>query len=251
MKSIYQQETELLEALAQSYHSDLQDRIVYDGLCWAAISLDLPDVNNNFWPENLWTESKRRVLFLLKEPRDEGEDYRDWDWGANNEQFGNVLWEWLYSIKATTSHSIPDFNAKPSRRELSQMFPLAIVNLKKLSGGRTANWESIWKYAKRDKTFLKKQIREILKPSIIICGGSNNDGDNYRKVITIALEYIFDDIRDNFRKINDWCYFSGKDNILLIDSFHPSAIKTFEEKTLYMAEAFKDFLSIEGMDKVF
>ena len=244
MKSIYQQESELLDALKQSYPSELQDKIVYDGLCWASISSDLPDANNQFWPENLWTTCKRKVLFLLKEPRDEGEDYRDWDWGINKDQFGNVLLGWLYSIMNVTSRSMPDYTSIPSRKELSKLYPLAIVNLKKLSGGRTADWEDIWRYAERDKVFLKKQVRDILKPTIVVCGGSNNDGDNYRKVMTIALEYIFDDIKDNFKNINDWCYFSSEDNILLIDSFHPSAIKTFDEKTLFMAEAVKEFLSI-------
>lgn len=245
MKSIYQQETELLDALMQSYPLNLQDKIVYDGLCLAAISNNTPDAQNNFWPENLWTQSNRRVLILLKEPRDAGEDYREWDWGEGNEQFGNVIWNWLYYlINLTPMKNIPEKNCIPSRRVMSREYPLAIVNLKKLSGGRTADWEEIWRYAKRDKVFLKKQVRDILKPTIVVCGGSNNDGDNYRKVMTIALEYIFDDIKDNFKKINDWCHFSLEDNILLIDSFHPSAIKSFEEKTLFMAEAVKEFLSI-------
>lgn len=67
-ETIYSSEESLLEKLRQTYPQEYRESMVDDGLCWAAISNELPDVNNNNWPECLWTESKRRVLFLLKEP---------------------------------------------------------------------------------------------------------------------------------------------------------------------------------------
>lgn len=67
--TIYESEVALFKDLRQTYPEDTRDRIVDDGLCWAAISKKMPDKSNRNWPECLWTESRRRVLFFLKEPK--------------------------------------------------------------------------------------------------------------------------------------------------------------------------------------
>ena len=98
-QTIYDSEVALFENLRKTYPEEMRDRIVDDGLCWAAISNKMPDKSNRNWPECLWTESKRRVLFFLKEPnRNEGEDYKDWDWSEGSEMFGNVLAYWLEGL---------------------------------------------------------------------------------------------------------------------------------------------------------
>lgn len=90
--TIYESEVALSENLRKTYPEEMRGTIVDDGLCWAAISNKMPDKSNRNWPECLWTESKRRVLFFLKEPNgNEGEDYKDWDWSEGSETFGNVL----------------------------------------------------------------------------------------------------------------------------------------------------------------
>lgn len=65
-QTIYDSEVALFENLRKTYPEEMRDRIVDDGLCWAAISNKMPDKSNRNWPECLWTESKRRVLFFLK-----------------------------------------------------------------------------------------------------------------------------------------------------------------------------------------
>lgn len=242
-ETIYSSEESLLEKLRQTYPQEYRESMVDDGLCWAAISNELPDVNNNNWPECLWTESKRRVLFLLKEPNgNEGDDYKDWDWSEGSGSFGNVLAYWLDGLMTTTKDYYPTYYDISSRKEIFKKYPLAIVNSKKIAGGSSAKWKTIWEYAERDKVFLRTQIRDILKPNIIVCGGSNDTENEFRKVLSIALEYIFPDIREDFKKINNWCYYNSEKDILLIDSYHPSLIMDEQDKIEGLVNGFHDFI---------
>lgn len=241
--TIYESEIALFENLRKTYPEEIRDRIVDDGLCWVAISNKMPDKLNRNWPECLWTESKRRVLFLLKEPNgNEGEDYKDWDWSEGSEIFGNVLAYWLEGIMTTRIDYCPKYSEISSRKDILKKYPLAIVNSKKIAGGSSANWNTIWAYAERDKLFLRTQIRDILKPNIIVCGGSNDAEDKYRKVLSIALDYVFQDFKEGFRKINNWCYYNSEAEILLIDSYHPSLIMNEQEKIEGLIKGFYDFI---------
>jgi len=245
-KSIYQQETELFDELIKTYPEYLRPKIVTDGLCWAAISNKCPDSNNDFWPENLWRQSDRRVLFLLKEPnRNDGEDYKDWDWSLNHETFGNILAYWLDGLMRTTSTNQIHYNELSCRADIFKKYPLAIVNAKKLPGDSIANWREIRQYAQRDREFLRKQIKSILKPNIIVCCGSNDVDDYSRKMLSIALDYIFTEEREKFRKVNNWCYYNAEDKILLIDSYHPSGFGKNEDKVNGLLSGFFGFLEIE------
>ena len=76
----------------------------------------------------------------------------------------------------TRADYCPKYMEISTRKNIFKKYPLAIVNAKKIAGGSSANWNTIWKYAERDKFFLYRQIREILKPNIIVCGGSNDTG---------------------------------------------------------------------------
>lgn len=241
--TIYESEVALFKDLRQTYPEDTRDRIVDDGLCWAAISKKMPDKSNRNWPECLWTESRRRVLFFLKEPnKNEGEDYKDWDWSEGSETFGNVLAYWLEGLMITRADYCPKYMEISSRKDIFKKYPLAIVNAKKIAGGSSANWNVIWKYAERDKSFLHRQIREILKPNIIVCGGSNNQDNYSRKVLSIALDCVFQEIKEGFRKINNWCYYNLKEEILLIDSYHPSLIMNEQEKIESLINGFYNFI---------
>ena len=133
-------------------------------------------------------------------------------------------------------------NTQKKFKEIFKKYPLAIVNSKKIAGGSSAKWKTIWEYAERDKVFLRTQIREILKPNIIVCGGSNDTENEFRKVLSIALEYIFPDIREDFKKINNWCYYNSEKDILLIDSYHPSLIMDEQDKIEGLVNGFHDFI---------
>lgn len=241
--TIYESEVALFENLKKTYPEEMRDTIVDDGLCWAAISNKMPDKSNRNWPECLWTESKRRVLFFLKEPNgNEGEDYKDWDWSEGSETFGNVLAYWLEGLMITNADYCPKYDDISSRKGILKKYPLAIVNSKKIAGGSSANWNTIWEYAERDKLFLRTQIRDILKPNIIVCGGSNDAGNNFQKVLSIAMDCVFPDIKEGFMKVNNWCYYNSEAEILLIDSYHPSLIMNEQEKIEGLINGFHDFI---------
>ena len=89
---------------------------------------------------------------------------------------------------------------------------------------------------------MRIQIREILKPNIIVCGGSNDDNDDYRKVITIALDVIFPEIKNGFKQINNWCYYNSEADILLIDSYHPTSRMGTRYKVEELINNFHDFI---------
>ena len=50
----------------------------------------------------------------------------------------------------------------------------AIVNVKKISGSASVLNDTLYDYAKRDAPFLKRQVRDILQPNIVVCGGGSN-----------------------------------------------------------------------------
>ena len=148
----------------------------------------------------------------------------------------------------TTAQYCPSYDEIANRHDIFKEYPLAIVNSKKIAGVSSSNWNEIWEYAKRDGKFIRKQIREILKPNIIVCGGSNDVDDHYRKVLSIALDIIFPDIKNDFTRINNnnWCYYNSKEDILLIDSYHPSYIMNERDKIEGLINAFHDFIVKTG-----
>ena len=134
------------------------------------------------------------------------------------------------------------------RKDIFNLYPFAFVNVKKLPGGAASDWDSIWSAAERDQQFLREQIRDILAPNIIVCCGSNDSGIEYTKMISIAKQYIFPDIASEFKKINNWCYYNADNDLLLIDSYHPSARMSDEDKVNGLVEAFHEFLIKSNVD---
>jgi hypothetical protein len=231
--TLKEQEDILFEKLQNTYSPEEQELLVQDGLCTTAITNKQAGID----AEALWTQSKKRVMFLLKEPNgNPGEDYRDWDWSANTELFGNVLAYWLEGLNIVDKDNLPIYDNLSWRKDIMEQYPLVIVNLKKLSGDSIADWNEIREYANRDREFLKEQVRNILNPNIVVCGGSS--GSN--SVLSLAREFIYNDI--NFEKINNWCYYNKDNDILLIDSYHPSMPGSYKKMVDDMLFAVQQFI---------
>ena len=49
---------------------------------------------------------------------------------------------------------------------------IAIMNIKKSNGTHTSSYEDLSSYALNDMDLLRKQIIEVIKPTLIICGGT-------------------------------------------------------------------------------
>ena len=112
---------------------------------------------------------------------------------------------------------------------------MTIVNIKKASGINRVSNDELWEYAYQDAKLIREQVVTILKPNIIVCGGGSST------ILNIAKQIIYQDTF--FVKINDWCYYSKEKDLLLIDSWHPKAIISLEDKYDKMMIAVRDFIS--------
>ncbi|MGG5511496.1 hypothetical protein ACPDHN_16270 [Myroides odoratimimus] len=232
---IHKQEEKFLKKLEEHFemYGEL-DKLCKDGLCYNG------ELYNNDWntrsgnEEELWSKSNRRVLFLMKDPNSNpGEDYREWGWASFRHSTFKIMFAWLKGLSLVTAKKYPSL--EEAYQQYDVQYPLAIVNIKKASGGSSVSNNKVWEYAKRDSLLLKEQVREILHPNIIVCTGESGT------VLAVAKTFIYDDIE--FEKVNEWCYYNAEKNILLIDSWHPAAIISLEQKYDNMMKNVQDFIS--------
>ena len=197
----------------------------------------------------LWNNSSKRILFLLKDmndPDEYGLDLREW-MGTQNppiitKRFFKNIALWLLGIDEIQENGnfIP-FNEANIPEKYSKAFeekPFAIVNCKKQAGSANISNEELLDYVEKYGIFLKKQI-EILDPNIIYCGGGSDN--QIGTVVTIAFKIIYPKL--DFLKVNNWIFFNKKKNIILIDGWHPSyRVLSYIDGYKVMMEKFKEFL---------
>lgn len=218
MKSIHELEDNLYTQWRASYSTEDRAHFCFDGLCYNGPVSDDGQTASPGNEEQLWATSKRRILFLMKDTNDNDDsDYREWPWRKIHHRFFNCIFKWLQGLSTITANHVPklqngDYFDTPCR--VVTEYPLAIVNIKKISGGSSVANNTLYEYFERDKAFLREQIVKILQPNIIVCGGGSST------VLDIAKKIYAD---DSFVKINYYCYYSPELNLLLIDGFHPSA----------------------------
>ena len=258
MDKFFERENENLDKLNNSYSEELRDRLTYDGLMIASIIHENPEYKDLSEEEainkavKLYLENSRRLAIIYKEPNNEaGEDYRDFNLHESSPRmaFFKVMAGWVEGLHLTTKDFLPQYTDEQLRAKVKEVFchyPFVFCNIKKLSGGGSSDWEEIWEYGKRDAEYLKKQIREIEKPNIILCCGSTeNEKDVKGKMINLVKEVIFPDVTD-FYKVNDFCHYSPSLGTVLIDTYHPSYPDrggwSTEEMVNLLLRAFQDFL---------
>jgi hypothetical protein len=198
--------------------------------------------------DQLWHNAPRRILFLMKEPNgNPGEDIREWNGiGRHGTKIGGNFFTnlsiWLYGLSSIElDGKYPSFSKANEYRTWSTAFenlPLAIVNVKKESGGSTVSNDVLLDYNTKENgknaKYLRKEL-EILKPRIIVCGGGSGT------ILWIVKNLAYRGVQ--FAKINPRIHFNEGRGLVLIDSYHPSAW-TIESKEMYeeIMKSFKDFL---------
>lgn len=236
---IHEQEDSLFESWSENYPSDDGKNIVSDGLCYNG---ELYNENRNSYPgneEELWENAKRKIVFLMKDANDNaGEDYREWPWRTITAKFFKVIFNQLQGLSEITANYIPLLENNsyfdPANQTILK-YPLAIANVKKISGSSSVDNDTIYRYAERDASFLRRQVEYILRPNIVVCGGGSGS------VFDIATTYIYPNVE--FEKVNNWCYWSGEPELLLIDSWHPQARLSDVQKIDDMMLAVADLIS--------
>ncbi len=111
---------------------------------------------------------KPKVLFILKEVN----DFKEGD--LREMLKDGPVWQMWHTIARWAAGIINDFppyneidNSESLKENLSK---IAAINLKKASGGASANLSKINAYAHLDKNLLREQIKMIRPDIIIACG---------------------------------------------------------------------------------
>lgn len=127
--------------------------------------------------EDKWTAKHRHILFMLKEPSREPRG--KCDSLVTSPNIGDLWWRplclWSYAALHTTSDRIPSFQeamaSNPGDTDHETGRSVAMMNLKKVSGGPEAEMKSVRKWAENQSEFLDKQFH-LIKPNLVICCGS-------------------------------------------------------------------------------
>lgn len=157
--------------------------------------------------QEVFCKERTRILFIGKETNDwKGGDMRDL---ARRGPRHSYLWNlsrWSYGLL----HNFPEF-ADINKKDLlnSTLKRIALINLKKTTGGASSNMTIISSYAKNDKILLKRQIKEI-NPNVIVTLGTH-------EVVLWLL-----DLEVSVDSPNKEPYYSKRNNALIIPWKHPS-----------------------------
>ena len=244
MESINEREEKLFtrwekESLNNHEDSFCRDGLIFNGKCtqtgnyWNAVSGN---------QEALWNNTKRKILFLMKEPNDNPKnDYRNWGLeGKTKSAFFKLIYSWLNGL---TTIKADDTQIPPITNEFSKILPLVIVNAKKASGGASANDNLVYAHAEKDKEFLRAQF-DIYAPNIILCGGGYTCKNQEVLIHYIANNLIYADIEFTKMDGSNWIWYSIEKKMVLINSYHPVAHRSNESKYNTLIEHFQRFLKL-------
>ena len=178
----------------------------------------------------LHDSGKPRILFLLKEAYHSSDDEAqrratgDMTYNLAHElkeygPWGNIwtrVAEWAKGIsdiwtdygKPTSSVVMPEYEALNKDQCNEWLRRIAVVNVKKSAGVPETDMEELAGYSEYDSEELYREIYEIIKPDIIICGNTFSE-----------LRAINPRLRD-VPASEAWRY--DDEGILTVDYYHPS-----------------------------
>lgn len=159
--------------------------------------------------EELWANSKGKVLFLLKEAYDSKRVEGSWDLPAlirHKEVSGRTfkpMAQWVYGVHGfMENQEIIPFQEDGADVKLA-LLSSSVINLKKSSGTKKSSSKNLAMYVEEDWDLISEQIERI-EPKIVICG-------NTWSLIRTKISH---------QKISDRAYFS--EGVLYIDYWHPA-----------------------------
>ncbi len=227
----------LFEQWENSYDENERKRFCKDGLM---LIPDNPNPDNLSYVDELWEKSERRILFLLKDSPDGGQDDIRY-WLVNKEDCRNLkggcvgrtgfllnIAMMLYGLMITKKgyrlgYSEVSETKMDEVKKTWNSTPFALVETKKLAGKPTVSREEIEKAIQKDNLFLAKEI-DILKPNIIICcDAENTQFDFITQTYFKGRDAIIKQYEHPASKRIKCClYYYDKDNVVVIQSFHPT-----------------------------
>lgn len=170
--------------------------------------------------EIMWENQTPKICFFLKEAyldETEKNDELKWNLAKDTLDKGIIkrMWhsvaEWTYAIINTNESYIPERKALSYEEKCILIKKIAVVNVKKCNGNSNSKHDNLSKIASEDdnKRFIYREIFDIIKPNIIICG------NNYS-----LLRTILDDKIPKSQELSNNYFWHG--NPLIIDFFHPA-----------------------------
>jgi hypothetical protein len=225
----------LFEQWKMSYDEVDRDKFCKDGLM---LTPDNPNPDNLSYVNELWEKSERRIMFLLKDSPDGGQDDIR-RWLVEHEECRNLtggrvgrtgflpnIAMMLYGLMITKKDYRLGYSevSKTKMDEIKKMWnstPFALIETKKVAGRPNVTDKEVAKAIKQDATFLTKEM-DILKPNIIVCCGKPQFTfvtENYLK----GKEYEeFGDPNYPDKRNYGCLWYYPKERIAVIKSHHPT-----------------------------
>jgi hypothetical protein len=171
--------------------------------------------------DELWDKSKKRILFLLKDPIEDSGDSRLWLNEPENQQLRPIIMKKLayilYGLSTVKDGKVTDF-WDITHEQLVKSFneiPFAYVESKKQEGTTVIKDKELDKYINRYKEYLTEEIN-ILNPDIVICFGGPQH------------HFAVNDLYKDAEVIDKHIRLHKQTNTLIIYSYHPRARKSYE-----------------------
>ena len=180
--------------------------------------------------EETYNKSRTKVLWLLKDPNDPKEQYRNNDWKPWNlpEQIrinikekkwkGRQMWKVVGAMTyGLQQENFPSFLESYDNYESKApnickgLKAIAVTNLKKIEGGGSSKQDEIIISAKDDKDLWSEEIR-IMAPDLVVCGGTYN-----------FIKGLLKLSKQNIQAGSEYAthYFGGH-KCLLLSMYHPA-----------------------------
>jgi len=191
-----------LDGKMEDVADSLSDEAVYDGI---------------ICPER-YVKSKYKVLWLAREPHDDGGDY-DYKSDIMNkikagELVGNKYFNKMRDLQYSLNNGYLDWdglkNIDRKDYNYNNIGDIAFINCSKIPGGANLDWGKWWSNCEAFKDIVAKQI-EIANPDIIICVGTRNYLEKYGY------------LNDAIMRAKSYRNYYLKEGRLILDCYHISA----------------------------
>lgn len=168
--------------------------------------------------DKAWNQSKKKVLFILKETNDYKGSISKLIYDAVTVRPKSKLWarptfhnigRWAYGLLNYSDCKVSYKKANDERKKA--LLSCAFINIKKTTGGRTAT-KAVEKSAIKHSSLLKKQI-DLLQPDIIVFGGT------YK----IIKDHVLPELTKVAYRVHKY------NNVVCINANHPACTKKRKE----------------------
>ena len=162
--------------------------------------------------ESIFNGQPHRLLFITKEPNDpeqSGGDFRKWWSEEVKYSFSHRICEWAYGI-LNNFPPIEDLSNENKDR-VGVLQSIAFMNLKKIGGGSSADYEKIKNIVIKERHLILEEIN-IIKPDIIV-GGIGHSEVKLWKLLFPEIKPKNSGYDIQIAKVNDY---------RIINFYHPS-----------------------------